>query len=75
MSDYGFPSGPRKHIEERLSLGDDGKTLNYEFILQDPQYLRESVTGAGVWDYRPDLESSSVGCDLEVAQRALRQID
>jgi len=75
VSDYGIPSGPRKHIEERLSLGVDGRTLNYAFMLEDPQYLRESVTGAGVWDYRPDLEPSSVGCDLEAAQRALQPDD
>ena len=75
VGEYGFPSGPRKHIEERLSVGDDGKTLNYEFMLEDPQYLREPVTGAGIWDYRPDLEPSSVDCDLEAAQRNLQSVD
>ena len=75
MGDYGLPSGPGRHIEERLSLGEDGRTLNYTFTLEDPQYLRESVVGSGIWDYRPGLEASTVGCDLEAAQRALQPAD
>lgn len=67
-----LPSGPRKRIEERLSVGEGGKTLSYEFVLEDPDYLVEPVAGKAVWDYRPDLEPVAVECDLEAARRFLR---
>ena len=68
----GMPSSPSKRIEERLSLGSDGRTLNYEFVLEDPEYFRSPLTGSAVWDYRPDLEpTAGVACDLESARRFL----
>ena len=70
----GLPSGPSKRIEERLSLGDDRRTLNYHYVLADPKYLVEPITGSGVWDYRPDLQSSGTECDLESAQRYLESV-
>ncbi len=75
MGDYSLPSGPRRHIEERLSLGENGELLNYEFVLEDPEYLSGPVSGGGVWDYRPDLQPSSVDCDLEAARRNLEPIE
>ncbi|MGI9257332.1 MAG: DUF6152 family protein [Gammaproteobacteria bacterium] len=71
MGDYSLPSGPDRHIEERLSLSDNGESLSYEFVLEDPEYLAAPLSGGGVWDYRPDLEPSAVDCDLEAAQRNL----
>lgn len=70
-----LPSGPRKRIEERLSLGEDGKTLNYEFVLEDPDYLLEPVAGKAIWDYRPDLEPVAIECDLEAARRFLQPVE
>ena len=67
----GVPASARKRIEESLSLAEDGKTLSYEFVLEDPEYLREPLTGRAVWDYRPDLEPTAVACDLEAARRFL----
>ena len=71
MGDYSLPSGPNRHIEERLSLSDDGESLNYQFVLEDPEYLAAPASGFGVWDHRPDLEPSTVDCDLEAARRNL----
>jgi len=67
----GVPSGEQKHIEERLSLSADGTALNYEFLLEDPEYLIEPVKGAARWDYRPDLSKAAGDCDIEAAQRFL----
>jgi hypothetical protein len=75
IGDAGFATGPDKHIEERLSLGDDGKTLNYEFMLEDPENLLAPVAGGGVWDYRPDLKPSTVECYLDAARRDLEPVD
>ena len=75
MGETGLPSGPRRHIEERLSLGGDGESLSYEFVLEDLEYLLEPVSGRGVWDFRPELEASSVDCDLGAARRDLEPIE
>jgi hypothetical protein len=69
----GVPSGEQKHIVERLSLSADGRALNYEFFLEDPEYLRAPVTGSAVWAYRPDLQPAASDCDLEAAQRFLQE--
>lgn len=71
----GLPASPRKRMEERLSVGDDGKTLRYEFLLEDPEYLLEPVSGKAVWDYRPDLEPTAAECDLDSARRFLQPDD
>ena len=71
MGDYSLPSGANRHIEERLSLSDNGESLSYEFVLEDPEYLAAPLSGGGIWDYRPDLEISDVDCDLEAARRNL----
>jgi hypothetical protein len=71
----GLPSGPQRRIEETLTLGRDGKTLEYSFLLEDPEYLVEPIVGTGVWDYRPDLEPSGADCDLEAARRVLESVD
>lgn len=68
----GLESGSEKNLVERFSLAEDGKSINYNFNLQDPEYLAEPVTATYRWDYRPDLEPSGVECDLESAGRYLR---
>jgi len=75
IGDYSLPTGPGKRIEERLSLGADGITLSYEYRLEDPEYLTEPVTGGGIWDYRPELQPSSLECDLNSARRDLQPIE
>jgi hypothetical protein len=71
----GLPAGPRKRMEERLSVGTDGRTLSYEFLLEDPEFLLEPVSGKAVWDYRPDLEPTAAACDLDSARRFLEPDD
>lgn len=66
---FEVPSGVDKHLVERLTLSDDGKRVDYEFMIEDPEYLTAPVTGSGTWDYRPDLTPQRVDCDPEVARR------
>ena len=67
----GLPSGLRKHVVERFALSDDHRHLNYDLVLEDPDYLAAPVTYSAQWDYRPDLAPTGLPCDLEVARRFL----
>lgn len=80
FSDHGvgnafeIPSGAQKRLVERLTLSDDGRSMNYEFVLEDPEYLSQPVPGSIVWDYRPDLQAQRIECDPEVARRFLERM-
>ncbi len=65
----GVGSGPRKHTVERFSLAEDGRHMNYEVVVEDPDYLTEPLTHSSQLEYRPDLEPTHLACDLEAAQR------
>jgi len=67
-----FPSGPNKHLVERLTLTQDRLQLQYTLTLEDPDVLAAPFTYTAVWNHRPDLEFSGVACDPEVAQRAVQ---
>ena len=67
----GVPSGPNKHLVERLALSPDRLHLRYEFTLEDPDYLVEPASFSMQWDHRPDLEPSGVPCDPKIARRFL----
>jgi hypothetical protein len=68
-----LPSGPDKHLVERLTLAPDRLHLQYAFTLRDPATLTEPVTMTAAWEHRPDLEFSGEACDPDVARRALRE--
>jgi hypothetical protein len=70
----GIASSKEKHLVERFAVAEDGKSLTYSFVLEDPVYLAESVTGTFQWDFRPDLEASKIACDLEIAKRYIGEI-
>ncbi len=66
----GVSSGSQKHLQERLSLDKQNARLIYSFILDDPEYLDEPLSGENVeWAYRPDIEYEALPCDLENARR------
>ena len=71
---FQIPSGVGKHLVERLALSDDGKRIEYEFELEDPEYLTDAVTGTTTWDYRPDLEPKRIECDRVNARRFLERM-
>ena len=65
----GLASGTEKHVVERYTLNDDGRSLTLEVFIEDPQYLAESFSGALNWDYTPDFDFYRYDCDPEVATR------
>lgn len=69
----GIPSGPQKRLRERFELIDDGAGMRYSYVLEDPEFLTEAVSGEGRWDYRPDLDPDPVPCDLASAGRYLTE--
>jgi len=66
-----IPSGALKHLVERYSLSDDRRELVIDFVLEDPEFLAEPVTGRLTWDYAPDQELLLARCDPETARRFL----
>jgi hypothetical protein len=68
----GLPSGPRKHLVERFALNAQGG-LDYRFELEDPDYLKQRVSGTTQWLYRPDVEYVATPCDRENAKRFLTE--
>jgi len=70
---FGVPSGSGKRIVERLSLSEDRSSLRYGFELEDPEFLAAPVSNAFVWHFRPDIEASTVACDLDAASRYLNE--
>jgi hypothetical protein len=68
----GLPSGTRKHLVERFALNEQGG-LDYSFELEDPDYLKQRVTGTAQWLYRPDVEYVATPCDRENAKRFLAE--
>jgi len=65
----GLASGVDKHIVERYSLNDDGRSLTVEVFLENPEFLADSFSGTLNWDYTPDFEFYRYDCDPEVATR------
>ena len=68
----GVPAGSRKHVVERFTLNADRTHLDYEVIVEDPDYLAEPITYRSQWDYRPDLAPTGLKCDLDAARRFLQ---
>jgi len=65
-------SGSDKHLVERFTLADDGRSLRYDVAMDDPASLTATATLSMTWDYRPDLAPSGVPCDPATAERFLR---
>jgi hypothetical protein len=68
----GVRSGAQKHLVERFSLDPDHASMTYSFVLEDPEYLSEPVTGKLQAAYRPDLDFKPVPCDVDTAGRFTR---
>lgn len=70
----GIPSGARRHLVERFTLGADGKSLAYDYVLEDPDYLADRISGHGEYSYRPDLQLTGADCDQALANRYLEEL-
>jgi hypothetical protein len=69
----GIPSGARKHVVERYRLGEGGMRMTLEFMLEDPEYIVESMTHTRDLIYSPHLEMTPFNCDLEATRRFVPQ--
>lgn len=68
-----LPASARKRLTERFALAEDGKTLIYSGVVEDPVYLVQPARWSGKWEYRPNMRHSNQKCDVEVARRFLAQ--
>jgi hypothetical protein len=68
-----LPASTQKKMTERLRVGEDGKTLVYSGVVEDPVYLAKPGEWSGKWEYRPGMAHSNQKCDVEVARRFLEQ--
>lgn len=65
----GVPSGPDKHVVERLSLSEDGTRLIVDVTLEDPAYLAETFTGRKELLYTPHLQLHRYDCDPALSRQ------
>ena len=66
------PGSTQKKVTERFELSPDGKNLIYSGTVEDPVYLVQPGTWSGRLEYRPGMPHSDQKCDVEVAQRFLK---
>ena len=71
----GAPSTAAKHVVERFTLAPDRKHLDYEAVVEDPEYLAAPVSHRAQWDYRPDQQPSNLPCETDVARRFAEGVD
>ena len=65
-------TGGGKHTVERFALVGDGRSMSYSWMLEDPEFMAEPVSGSFTYSYRPDMELSGIACDIESAERFLQ---
>lgn len=68
-----MPASARKRLTERFVVSDDGKSLIYSGVVEDPVYLAQPVQWSGKLEYRPTMRHSNQKCDIEVARKFLSQ--
>jgi hypothetical protein len=68
----GVPSGGQKHVVERYRLSEDGRNIELQFTLDDPEYLAAAMSHSRPLMYSPHLEMFSGKCDLESTSRFIQ---
>jgi hypothetical protein len=68
----GLPSGKDKHVVERYTLGEDGRTLTIDVRMEDPEYLAAPIAGSFIWRYAPGLPFVGAKCNAKSAAQYLR---
>jgi hypothetical protein len=69
-----LPSSTEKKLIERFEVGEDGKTLKYSGTVEDSVYLSAPGQFSANLEYRPTMPFSNQKCDVQIAQRFLKQI-
>jgi hypothetical protein len=70
-SGTGVDSGEQKHTLERYTLSDDGKSLELEFTMEDPEFLSEPVTVHHRYNLTPGYVLQDYTCDPATSRRHL----
>ena len=65
----GVPSGGQRHVVERYRLTEDGTRIEYDFVLEDPEYLTGPATHSRLLIHSPHLDMLLSACDPEAARR------
>ena len=63
----GIPSGAQKHSVERYQLIESGSRLLIDYLVEDPEYMVDPMTGSMVWAYAPDREPMPFDCNPDNA--------
>ena len=67
----GVPSGSQKHVVERYRLNDDGRSMQAEFTLEDPEYIAQPFTNRKTLYYVPHMQMYATDCDIRNTSRFL----
>jgi hypothetical protein len=65
LDDDGTPMSEQAKMVERFTVSDDGKRLDYEVSVTDPEYLVEPATWDAVWQWVPGTKIMPFECELE----------
>ena len=64
----GIPSGARKHSVERYRLSEDRTQLLVDYVIEDPEYMVDPMTGSMTWNHAPGRVPMPFDCDPENAR-------
>jgi hypothetical protein len=67
----GLPSSSQKKLTEKFTLSEDGKTLLYSGVAEDPVFLAKPSEWSGKFQYRPGMPQSNQKCNVELARKFL----
>jgi hypothetical protein len=70
---FDLPSSGKKHVIERFTLSADGKRLEYDVLVEDPEYYTTPIRHRSDWNYRPDQQPSGLPCDPDSARRFISE--
>jgi hypothetical protein len=65
----GIPSGTQKHVVERYELTADGRRIQAEFMLEDPEFISEPMTHRRALLFSPQMSMAAFDCDIEATRR------
>jgi len=65
LDDDGTPMSEQAKLVERFTVSDDGKRLDYEVSVSDPENLVEPATWVAAWKWVPGTKIMSFECDTD----------
>jgi len=65
LDDDGTPMSEQARLVERFTVSEDGKRLDYEVSVTDPENLVEPATWDAAWQWVPDTKIMPFECDTD----------